>query len=79
MDQPKLTVGLQTELIARFIVTDAEGKPLPDQSQVEALNIHAEAIAERLQPVFRTLVIDMLDLIKPMYTTSQEESTDEKP
>lgn len=52
---------LRTELTAKFI------SPVPcatpeEQMSLDALNHHAEEIAERLQTAFRLLITEMLDV-----------------
>jgi hypothetical protein len=62
---------LETNITAKFISLS----PLSPQEQIslDALNIHAYEITERLQPVLRLLVAEMLDIKREQFTTTKEE------
>lgn len=60
---PKL--GLETKLTARFVSM----VPLSPagQAALDAMNVHAEECANRLQAAFRLLVTEMLDIKHDFY------------
>jgi hypothetical protein len=68
-------IAMETVLTARFVPRVAPESP-EEQASIDALNMHAEEIAEKLQPVFRDLVLSMLELKRPHFTTPKVEEED---
>lgn len=59
-DKPINQLSLRTDIHAKF---EYLTPPTPEeQISVDALNGHAEEICESLQPIFNSLVINMLEL-----------------
>ncbi|MCK5663411.1 MAG: hypothetical protein KAI17_07985 [Thiotrichaceae bacterium] len=57
---------LETKLSAKFI-TDNPCTP-EEQISLDALNMHTEEIAEKLQSTFRLLIIEMLEIKRANFT-----------
>lgn len=62
---------LKTEIKAKFFYL-IEPTSLEQQQSLDALNKHAEDIAEALQPIFQNLVIQMLELKRQTYGQGSE-------
>ncbi|RLB93542.1 MAG: hypothetical protein DRH26_03605 [Deltaproteobacteria bacterium] len=73
-----MNMELRTEISAKFI-TITPGTP-EEQASLAALNMHTEAITQSLQGVFKTLIIEMLELKRQNFTetTINIEQTEEK-
>jgi hypothetical protein len=62
---------METNLSVKFIYAATPTKE--EQASLDALNIHADDIAESLQTVFRALVIEMLSLKRKTHTGGENE------
>lgn len=58
---------LQTKISAEF-VTQVPPESVAEQVSLDALNMHAEDICESLQPIFRQLIIEMLELKRKTFS-----------
>ena len=69
-NKPPNALTLRTEIHAKFEYRDA---PTPEeQVSVDALNMHAEEICETLQPIFNSLVINLLELKRGHYAKGEK-------
>lgn len=68
--QPTSKLQLESKVSAVF---SHSGNPTDQEaSSINALNKHAEDICEDLQPVFKTLIVQMLELKREHFATSGE-------
>ena len=66
-DKPINQLQLRTEVHAKF--ESLYRIEVPEaQASLDALNKHAEDICESLQPIFRSLIITMLELKRQTHT-----------
>lgn len=64
-----MDMNLETNLSAKFIATGL--RTAAEIKSMDSLNKHAEEITERLQQVFRLLIVEMLDIKRQQFVKEE--------
>ena len=60
---------LETTITARFVDEDATPE---EQANLDAMNVHAEDCAQRLQGPFAKLIIEMMDIKREVFAQPEQ-------